>query len=466
MDAANRLLEDDSFLYVYDDNGNLASKTEKATSALTTYTYDAQDQLVRIDLPGGGIAEYAYDALGRRIQKTVDGVVTKYLYDGSDIVLEFDGNDNLAARYSHGLGTDQPLALTRGGQDYYYQANHQGSAVLLSDAAGLVVNAYDYDAFGNFDARVETVANPYGFTGREYDPESGLYYYRARYYDPKAGRFIQEDPLGFAAGDANFYAYVFNDPVNLTDPSGLVAFTDYGIASCFASAFGDATGSFYGGIFGSIATSVANAVATQTQPDVGEILDDAVAAGTTAAAIGGGISLATCGAPRVRLPVRSVGSAVVKAARKFWRDQSGALRIGGARLIPLGFEDALAFSRFAAHLSSGLRSIGFQGARGFFQGSSVTGRNAETGAAFDAGRISDFDIAIAGDDIFAAAKAAGLPLRSKGTRTGPLDQKALDALGLSNLAKELSQLAGRPVNFMIFQSSSGATVRSTSISIP
>lgn len=106
---------------------------------------------------------------------------------------------------------------------------------------------------------------------------------------------------------------------------------------------------------------------------MGEILDDAVAAGTTAAAIGGGISLATCGAPRVRLPVRSVGSAVVKAARKFWRDQSGALRLpfaGIGRVVKNALEDheyafALKIVAFRGGVFVGNKLKGAPGIEGF-----------------------------------------------------------------------------------------------------
>jgi len=65
------------------------------------------------------------------------------------------------------------------------------------------------------------IAQPYTFTAREYDPETGLYFYRARYYDPTQGRFLTRDPIGFAGGDVNLYAYVSNDPVNWSDPWGL-----------------------------------------------------------------------------------------------------------------------------------------------------------------------------------------------------------------------------------------------------
>ncbi len=222
-DDANRLLEDDAYSYVYDANGNLTSKTDKASGDVTTYTWDSLDRLIQITFPDTTTATYAYDAFGRRIEKNVNGTVTRYLYDGWDILAEFDASGALLAKYSHGPYVDHPLVMERGGQTYYFHAAQDGSISHVTDAAGAVVNDYIYDAFGNRISVTETVANPYGFTAREYDPESGLYFYRARYYDPKAGRFISSDPIGFAGGDSNLYAYVFNDPVNLIDPSGLTA---------------------------------------------------------------------------------------------------------------------------------------------------------------------------------------------------------------------------------------------------
>jgi len=223
-DIANRLNEDDQFTYLYDANGNLTSKTDKAALETTGYTYDAQDRLTRIDFPDLTTAAYRYDGLGRRIEKDANGAVTRYVYDGSDILLEFDGAGALLARTSHGQGTDQPLAVERGGQEFFYHADHQGSVRKITDSAGLVVNSYDYDSYGNVEASFEGIANPFTYTGRELDAESGLYYYRARYYDPATGRFLQEDPIGFGAGDLNLYRYVFNDPVNRVDPSGRAVF--------------------------------------------------------------------------------------------------------------------------------------------------------------------------------------------------------------------------------------------------
>ena len=117
---------------------------------------------------------------------------------------------------------DQPLAMTRGGQSYYIQADHQGSVIRVTDGAGMVVNSYEYDAYGQRLAATEGVEITYGDTGREYDGESGLMHYRSRTYDPATGRFLQTDPLGFAVGDLNLYRYVFNDPGNATDPSGRI----------------------------------------------------------------------------------------------------------------------------------------------------------------------------------------------------------------------------------------------------
>jgi RHS repeat-associated protein len=87
--------------------------------------------------------------------------------------------------------------------------------VKRSDEAGVVVHEYRYDAWGNIKAGVSEPG--YAFTGRELDPETGLYYYRARYYDPRNGRFISEDPLRFEEG-SNFYLYVDDDPVTVSDP--------------------------------------------------------------------------------------------------------------------------------------------------------------------------------------------------------------------------------------------------------
>ena len=104
---------------------------------------------------------------------------------------------------------------------YYYHADGLGSITGLSDATGTMVQTYSYDAFGNVTVFGSgNVAQPFAFTGREYDAETSMYFYRARYYDPQAGRFVTKDPIGFAGGDVNLSTYVQNDPINSVDPNG------------------------------------------------------------------------------------------------------------------------------------------------------------------------------------------------------------------------------------------------------
>src|SRR5262249_39027285 len=123
------------------------------------------------------------------------------------------------ASYVHGLYIDHPFSMTRGGQTYYYFYDRLGSVAGLTDGAGNVVASYTYNPWGNIASSTGTLANPFRFTGRQYDAESGLYFYRARYYDPQVGRFISRDPIGIMGG-LNLYGYVSDDPGNRLDPTG------------------------------------------------------------------------------------------------------------------------------------------------------------------------------------------------------------------------------------------------------
>jgi len=127
----------------------------------------------------------------------------------------------VVARYEQTHNIDEPLAMLRSAATSYYHADGLGSVTSVSNAAGSIANTYTYDSFGKLTASTGSLVNPFRYTARESDTETGLYYYRARYYDPAAGRFLSEDPLEFYAGGANFYRYSFNNPANLNDPSGL-----------------------------------------------------------------------------------------------------------------------------------------------------------------------------------------------------------------------------------------------------
>lgn len=106
--------------------------------------------------------------------------------------------------------------MARGGQNYFYHSDGLGSITEITDNTGTVVKSYTYDSFGNIVNETGTLNNPYTYTGRERDSESGLYFYRARYMDPKTGRFLQEDPIW----NVNNYIYAEDNPVNFIDPYG------------------------------------------------------------------------------------------------------------------------------------------------------------------------------------------------------------------------------------------------------
>lgn len=208
-DAANRQMTRGSQTLIYDANGDLIS------DGTNTYTWNARRQLVAI--AGGATAQFQYDAFGRRVGKTVNATTTSYLYDGSNVVQEISGASPLANLLTGGL--DEVFTRSDGSGSSHLVSDGLGSTLGLGDSNGVLQTQYTYDPFGTTTATGSTSGSASQFTGRENDG-TGLYFYRARYYSPTLQRFISEDPMGFNAGDPNLYAYVANDPVNNTDPSG------------------------------------------------------------------------------------------------------------------------------------------------------------------------------------------------------------------------------------------------------
>ena len=208
--AANQQVSFGGQTLAYDLNGNLVS------DGVNSYTRDARNRLVAMSGPNLD-ASFQYDALGRRISKAINGVTTSFLYDGVNVVQEQSaqlGNANMLNG-----DIDEVLMRTDSAGTWNHLMDGLGSTLAVTDASGVIQSEYAYGAFGQTAISGDN-RNSAQYTGRENDG-TGLYYYRARSYSPSLQRFISEDPIRFAGGDVNLYAYVSNDPINYTDPSGL-----------------------------------------------------------------------------------------------------------------------------------------------------------------------------------------------------------------------------------------------------
>lgn len=229
--------------YSYDRNGNLLS------DGTFRYAYDSRNRLREVrkaDKRGALVAKYSYDPLGRRISKETGTLRTEYSYAGQDAAEERDYEKDSAdwelsevRENVYGEGVDDVVATFRTRYDdgkagkaetLYFLKDRLGSVTAVTGADGKAVAEYRYTAFGAPYARSgkSDAWKPLGngsavtsrlFTGREYDPETGLYHYRARAYSPVLGRFVQRDPIG-TADQVNLYAYVANNPLKWTDPTG------------------------------------------------------------------------------------------------------------------------------------------------------------------------------------------------------------------------------------------------------
>lgn len=212
-------------LHRFDLNGNRI-ETPSITGPVEV-RYDYRNRMV-----GLGAAQYRYDALGRRIERAVDGSTTRYFYSGWQVCEEQDVNGNALATYVYGTYVDDVVQMERADRSFYYHTDDRYNTIAVTDENGSLVEYYRYAAYGQATIRdadgaliaESAVGNPYLFQGRRYDRESGWYYYRNRYLDPQVGRFTTRDPLGIWGGGRNLgngYTFVGNNPATHLDPSGM-----------------------------------------------------------------------------------------------------------------------------------------------------------------------------------------------------------------------------------------------------
>lgn len=220
-DDRNRLISWGTAKYTFRADGQLAGMT--AAGGTTGYAFNAFGDLQSVTLPDGRRIDYLVDASGAEIGKKVNGVlVAGFLYGpGGALVAQTDAAGAVVARF----GYDDAGRLTyvdRGGTHYQVVTDHLGSPLLVIDAtSGAVAEAITYDAWGNVTSDTKAGFIPIGFAGGLRDTDTGLVKFGAREYDPRTGRWTGPDPIAYDGGDSNLYRYLFGDPINGTDTTGL-----------------------------------------------------------------------------------------------------------------------------------------------------------------------------------------------------------------------------------------------------
>ena len=195
-----------------------------------TYTWQNGRQLQKMQ-KSGVTAEFVYNADGLRVQKTVNGVATKYTLHGKNIVHMTSGTDELHFFYD---AQNRPAVVVYNNVPYAYVKNLQGDVIAILDAAGNVVVSYVYDAWGapigKSGSMAETlgIVQPFRYRGYVFDEETGLYYLRSRYYNPRWGRFVNADCIY----SANCFAYCENAPIAFFDEDGMKMSLKIGFDDC------------------------------------------------------------------------------------------------------------------------------------------------------------------------------------------------------------------------------------------
>ena len=237
-DANNRILKSPGVAsYSFDADGSPITK-----STGETFSYNHDNRLTSYSNPGTSTsANYQYGPGGRRISKTVNGTTTWYLWDGTNLMVEYSSAGNQLQRYAYLPGTYAPVQMQDANGIYDVHSDHLDTPGFLTNNSKQIVWRSYSESFGkafvneDVDGDTNVIRFNIRFPGQYFDAETGLNYNGFRYYSPETGRYLTHDPIGLLGG-VNLYAYVNGNPINFNDPSGLTTLGDVqGIPVAFAN---------------------------------------------------------------------------------------------------------------------------------------------------------------------------------------------------------------------------------------
>lgn len=222
FDEQDRILTYNQNQYYYNGHGDV-SKIEFNTAQSETFRWDAGGRLKQVRVPDGRVISYKLDASSNRVAKLVNNVTSKlYVYENAyRIAAQSSNGEALDKYFVFVTRVNTPDYMQSNGIDYLIVRDHLGSVrMIVNSSDGSIIQRIDYSDFGKVTFDSNKGFQPYGFAGGIYDVDTGMVKFGAREYDPEVGRWTSKDPILFASGDMNLYGYVFNDPINLIDPSG------------------------------------------------------------------------------------------------------------------------------------------------------------------------------------------------------------------------------------------------------
>ncbi|MFD9303023.1 RHS repeat-associated core domain-containing protein [Streptomyces sp. NPDC060048] len=494
--------------FAYDTTGNLTTK-DTAAAAAQTLTWNDEGKIATSTV-SGTTTSFLYDTAGTRILKRDPATTTLYLPGGQELILTKATNTVTGNRY-YTVPGGTAIRSSSDSRVRFLVADHHGTNTLSVSATTLTYNRRKSLPYGaQRGAPPAFWPGQKGFVGGDTDTTTGFTHIGAREYDPTTGQFISVDPLLEIdkPETLNGYGYAANNPATYSDPTGMCL--DAGNGRCE----GDTSRPL--DISPDPGTSRGNDPPARGTTDSGT---SSSAGGNSGQGDAGGTTGQGNGGPNPVITVLlGLGSNVAYTAglayttfnTDCWGDNQaaggcdlgeqydawaanngypigsdeyqvpGALAVvfahrpagsgppkPGPRGFPHGFANAAEFAKFSAQLNLGLNTAGYANSAAIFHGSSVTGFKYRTGKPFDSGpKQSDFDVAIAGPELMARARDAGVQIRGGGTRTEPLKPEHLQQMGLSQLRAELTKQAGRPVNFMVYDSAASAAARGPSIFAP